>query len=485
MTLEILGHSYQYELEKLTRLFFPNEKICVIFEQSDGTDTDPLCRTEIQDNTAHVFCRFGERTWSQSVSLENVQDAELQIASMLFCALQELTGYQPKWGLLTGIRPSKLLLALQNEMGAANAHAYFRDRFFVSEEKTALTESVAAREESIIRTSRPDSCSLYVSIPFCPTRCSYCSFVSHAANSATAKKLLPDYVTLLTKEIAQTGAYAKALGLRLESVYFGGGTPTTLSAEQLGILLSAVEQAFDLSAVREYTVEAGRPDTVTREKLVALKNGGVTRVSINPQTFNDAVLREIGRNHTSALTESAYFAARDAGFGNINMDFIAGLPTDTPDSFAASIDRALALVPENITVHTLSLKRASRLGTQNAQVERAAGLAADEMLGYAYRNLTANAYHPYYMYRQSKTLGNLENTGYAKAGFECIYNIFMMEECHTVFAVGAGAVTKLKSPHGREIERIFNYKYPYEYISGFEEILARKEKILPFYEKYT
>ena len=437
MTLEILGHSYQYELEKLTRLFFPNEKIRVIFEQSDGTDTDPLCRTEIQDNTAHVFCRFGERTWSQSVSLENVQDAELQIASMLFCALQELTGYQPKWGLLTGIRPSKLLLALQNEMGAANAHAYFRDRFFVSEEKTALTESVAAREESIIRTSRPDSCSLYVSIPFCPTRCSYCSFVSHAANSATAKKLLPDYVTLLTKEIAQTGAYAKTLGLRLESVYFGGGTPTTLSAEQLGILLSAVEQAFDLSAVREYTVEAGRPDTVTREKLVALKNGGVTRVSINPQ------------------------------------------------SFTASIDRALALAPENITVHTLSLKRASRLGTQNAQVERAAGLAADEMLGYAYRNLTANAYHPYYMYRQSKTLGNLENTGYAKAGFECIYNIFMMEECHTVFAVGAGAVTKLKSPHGREIERIFNYKYPYEYISGFEEILARKEKILPFYEKYT
>lgn len=268
-------------------------------------------------------------------------------------------------------------------------------------------------------------------------------------------------------------------------MYFGGGTPTTLSAEQLGILLSAVEQAFDLSAVREYTVEAGRPDTVTREKLVALKNGGVTRVSINPQTFNDAVLREIGRNHTSALTESAYFAARDAGFGNINMDFIAGLPTDTPDSFAASMDRALALAPENITVHTLSLKRASRLGTQNAQVERAAGLAADEMLGYAYRNLTANAYHPYYMYRQSKTLGNLENTGYAKAGFECIYNIFMMEECHTVFAVGAGAVTKLKSPHGREIERIFNYKYPYEYISGFEEILARKEKILPFYEKYT
>lgn len=485
MTLEILGHSYQYELEKLTRLFFPNEKICVVFEKSENTDAQLLCRTEIKDNAAHVFCRIGEKTWEQTVSLENVQDAELQIASMLFCALKDLTGYQPKWGLLTGIRPSKLLLALQNEMGNPAARAYFRDRFFVSEEKTALTESVAAREEAIIRTSRPDSCSLYVSIPFCPTRCSYCSFVSHAMTAATAKKLLPDYVTLLVKEIEQTGRYAKQLGLRLESVYFGGGTPTTLSAEQLRLLLSAIEKSFDLSTVREYTVEAGRPDTVTAEKLEALYTSGVTRISINPQTFNDAVLREIGRNHTSELTESAYFAARGAGFQNINMDFIAGLPTDTPASFAASIDRALTLAPENITVHTLSLKRSSNLGTQNAQVERAAGLAADEMLGYAYQNLTKNEYHPYYMYRQSKTLGNLENTGYAKPGYECIYNIFMMEECHTVFAVGAGAVTKLKSPHGREIERIFNYKYPYEYISGFREILARKEKILPFYEKYT
>lgn len=483
MILEILGHSYQYELEKLTRLFYPNEKIQVTFEKSDSTEM--LCRTEIKDNTAYVFCRFGEKTWAQTISLENVQDPELQIASMLFCALKDLTGYQPKWGLLTGIRPSKLLLALQEEMGGENARAYFRDCFFVSEEKTALTESVAAREEAIIRTSRPDSCSLYISIPFCPTRCSYCSFVSHAMTAATAKKLVPDYVELLTKEIAQTGAYAKALGLRLESVYFGGGTPTTLSAEQLRLLLSAVDSAFDLSTVREYTVEAGRPDTITKEKLDALHAGGVTRISINPQTFNDAVLREIGRNHTAALTESAYFAARDAGFQNINMDFIAGLPTDTPDSFASSIDRALSLAPENITVHTLSLKRASNLGTQNAQVERTAGLAADKMLGYAYQNLIANEYHPYYMYRQSKTLGNLENTGYAKTGYECIYNIFMMEECHTVFAVGAGAVTKLKSPHGKEIERIFNYKYPYEYISGFEEILARKEKILPFYEKYT
>ena len=208
------------------------------------------------------------------------------------------------------------------------------------------------------------------------------------------------------------------------------------------------------------------------------------RISINPQTFNDAVLREIGRKHTAALTEEKFYEARAAGFGNINMDFIAGLPTDTVSSFCNSIDKALSLTPENITVHTLSLKRASNLGTQNTQIERATGKTADEMLRYAYQSLTAADYNPYYMYRQSKTLGNLENTGYAKSGFECIYNIFMMEECHTVFAVGAGAVTKLKAPHGKEIERIFNYKYPYEYISGFAEMEKRKAAILPCYENY-
>ncbi len=485
MILEILGHSYQYELEKLTRVFFPNEKIHVVFEKSGYTAGEPLLRTEICGDQAYILCRFDDTVVEKRATLENIRDCELRIASMLFSALTEITGYRPKWGLLTGIRPSKLLLTLQEEMGKENASAYFRNQFFVSEEKTRLTESVASREEAVIASSRPDSCSLYVSIPFCPTRCSYCSFVSHAMTAETAKKLVPDYVRLLTKEIEATGAYAKALGLRLESVYFGGGTPTTLSAEDLHTLLSAVEASFDLSDVREYTVEAGRPDTVTREKLDALKNGGVTRVSINPQTFNDAVLREIGRCHTSARTQAAFYEARAAGFGNINMDFIAGLPTDTTESFSSSIDQAVALAPENITVHTLSLKRASNLGTQNTQVERAAGKSADEMLGYAYRTLTQSGYQPYYMYRQSKTLGNLENTGYAKTGFECIYNIFMMEECHTVFAVGAGAVTKLKAPHGKEIERIFNYKYPYEYISGFEEILKRKQAILPFYEKHS
>lgn len=483
MVLEVLGNAYQYELEKLVRLFFPNEKIQVVFEKSVSAMGENVCTAEITGDMARVSLQVDGQEYCKEIKLYT-DDPELQLATLCFHGLQTLTGYTPKWGLLTGIRPSKLLLALQEEMGKDAAHRYFTDRFFVSEEKTALTESVAAREEAIIASSRPESCSLYVSIPFCPTRCSYCSFVSHAMTGDTAKKLVPDYVRLLQQEILETGAYARELNLRLESVYFGGGTPTTLSAEDLGLLLAAIRQAFDTSTVREYTVEAGRPDTITREKLDVLKLGGVTRISINPQTFNDAVLREIGRKHTSLLTEEKFFEARAAGFENINMDFIAGLPTDTVASFKTSINKALSFTPESITVHTLALKRASNLGTQNTQIERAAGKAADEMLHYAYNRVTAAGYDPYYMYRQSKTLGNLENTGYAKPGYECLYNIFMMEECHTVFAVGAGAVTKLKAPHGKEIERIFNYKYPYEYISGFSELQKRKSAILPFYEKY-
>ncbi len=484
MILEVLGNAFQYELEKLTRVFFPNEKIRVVFEKSTPAAEEDVCTAEICENTARVELHIHGAHWQKSAPLDGAPDRELALASLLFAGLRTLTGYTPQWGLLTGIRPSKLFLTLQAEMGEDAARAYFTDRFFVSPQKTALTRSVAARETAVIGTSRPDSCSLYVSIPFCPTRCSYCSFVSHAMTSETAKKLVPDYVRLLCSEIRQTGEQARQLGLRLESIYFGGGTPTTLSADDLQRLLSAVGESFHLSTVREYTVEAGRPDTITREKLEVLKNGGVTRISINPQTFNDDVLRVIGRKHTSALTAEKFYEAREVGFQNINMDFIAGLPSDSVPSFCSSIDKALEFAPENITVHTLSLKRSSNLGVQNTQIEQSAGAAADAMLRYAYENLTASGYNPYYMYRQSKTLGNLENTGYAKPQFECLYNIFMMEECHTVFAVGAGAVTKLKAPHGKEIERIFNYKYPYEYISGFREIENRKAAVLPFYETH-
>lgn len=482
MILEIRDHPYQYETEKLLRVFFPNEKLRIVHGEAAGRGEQAVVTTAATDT--QVFVRFTDENGVLEARAARGDDGELSIATLLFRVLQSRTSYTPKWGLLTGVRPSKLFLALERERGTDGAKRYFTETLLVSPEKTALAAEVGAREQAILSLSRPESCSLYVSIPFCPTRCSYCSFVSQAVSTPSARRLVPEYVRLLSKEIEETGRLAKALGLRLESVYFGGGTPTTLSAEQLEALLAAVRKAFDLSHLREYTVEAGRPDTVTPEKLRALRAGGVTRVSINPQTFNDEILRAIGRQHTAEMTERAFLAARAAGFADINMDLIAGLPNESVASFCHSVDRAVALAPENITVHTLSLKRASTMTANGTQFDKASAEAADEMLHYAASALGAAGFNPYYMYRQSKTLGNLENTGYTTAGHECLYNIFMMEECHTVLAAGAGAVTKLKAPHGADISRIFNYKYPYEYIAGFAELMERKRAIPAFYETH-
>lgn len=481
MILEILNHPYRYEAEKLVRVFFPNETLQIVCEQA-AHDGEAVVTTALQDG--EVFVRFADKNGAEEASAEAGNDGELSMMTLLFSVLRARTGYTPKWGLLTGVRPSKLFWKLKNDRGAGEAARYFTDTLFVSPEKTALAAAVCAQEEAALRLSRPDSCSLYVSIPFCPTRCSYCSFVSQAISAPSARRLMPRYVELLAEELQKTGALARALGLRLETVYFGGGTPTTLSAEALATLLAAVRESFDLSHLREYTVEAGRPDTVTAEKLEALKKGGVTRVSINPQTFNDDVLRAIGRRHTAAETEEAYRAARAAGFDAINMDLIAGLPGETQASFCRSVDKAVSLGPENVTVHTLSLKRASNLTAAGAQFDREGARCADGMLRYAASALQDAGYAPYYMYRQSKTLGNLENTGYTKPGYACLYNIYMMEECHTVLGAGAGAVTKLKAPHGADIARIFNYKYPYEYIEGFQELLSRKRAIPAFYEAH-
>lgn len=482
MILEIRDHPYQYETEKLLRVFFPNEKLRIVHGEAADCGEQAVVTTASTDT--QVFVRFTDKNGVLEKSAACGDDGELALATLLFRVLQSRTGYTPKWGLLTGVRPSKLFLTLERERGTDGAKRYFTETLLVSPEKTALASSVGAREQAVLSLSRPESCSLYVSIPFCPTRCSYCSFVSQAVSTPSARRLVPEYVRLLAREIEETGQIAKDLGLRLESVYFGGGTPTTLSAEQLEALLSSVQKAFDLSHLREYTVEAGRPDTVTPEKLRALRAGGVTRVSINPQTFNDEILRAIGRQHTAEMTERAFLAARAAGFADINMDLIAGLPNESVASFCHSVDRAVALAPENITVHTLSLKRASTMTANGTQFDKASAEAADEMLHYAASALGAAGFHPYYMYRQSKTLGNLENTGYTTAGHECLYNIFMMEECHTVLAAGAGAVTKLKAPHGADISRIFNYKYPYEYIAGFAELMERKRAIPAFYETH-
>ena len=478
MKLLVINHNFHYEMEKLVRIFFPNEKIEVVRDENTG---DFQLLTSVGENIT-VAARFNG--FSKTLTAPLCGDNEMQMGRMVYSLMGEYTGFYPKWGVLTGVRPSKLLINTEKEMGRENTERYFKNELLVSHEKYALARSVADCEEHIISLSKPDSFSLYVSIPFCPTRCSYCSFVSHSVETEKAKSLVPRYVELLLKELEITGEIAKNLGLRLESVYVGGGTPTTLNGEQLKALTGTINRCFDLSSCREFTVEAGRPDTVTEEKLLVLKNNAVNRISINPQTFSDSVLREIGRHHSAEDTINAFKLARNSGFDNINMDLIAGLPTDTAESFCRSADIALSLDPENITVHTLAVKRASSIGLASPSIAAENAKIASQMLDYTYEKFK-NHYHPYYMYRQSKSAGSLENVGWSRKGFECVYNIFMMEECHTILSCGGGAVTKLKAPSGDEIERIFNFKYPFEYISGFEKLIDRKKRITQFYNTYS
>lgn len=472
MVLVNSGHSFNYETENLCRVFFPLEKIEVL---SEDKESDRKIITEKFNDKISVKISFGsEEKYIEKICSPD-DDFELEIATILFKGLIEITDYIPRWGLLTGVRPSKLMLKLIEEMGEEKAQEYFKEKLLVSEEKTSLALSVAKCEEKIISRSKPQSFSLYISIPFCPSRCNYCSFVSHSIEKT--KKLMAPYVENLCEEIKLTGKIAKDLNLRLETVYFGGGTPTTLEAEQLERLLTEVKENFDLSTCFEYTVEAGRPDTVTKEKLKVLKDNGVTRISINPQTFNDEVLGIIGRKHTSEETIEAFKMAREVGFDNINMDLIAGLSGDNLQSFSKTLDIINELDPENVTVHTLALKRSSNLAGDTSGLS--GGRLANEMINLSHEKL--NKYVPYYMYRQSKSLGNLENVGWCKNGFECAYNIFMMEECHTILACGAGAVTKLKDPCSNVIERVFNFKYPYEYNDRLSELFERKKKIYEFY----
>ncbi len=484
MKLCNIGHSFDYELEKLIRLFLPFEKIEILHEIAEDSCL-AVCVLDIKDEVRlSAELRLDGRSHKLCDTLPSFdeKECELVLAGLLFECFVAITGYRIKWGLLTGIRPVKLFLRLCDEMGSEAAEKYFRERFFVSESKLSLCRDTAVGEERIISLSRPDSFSLYLSVPFCPSRCSYCSFVSHSVDRAQA--LIPEYVELLCRELEYTAKIAGDLGLRLETIYMGGGTPTTLTAEQLTRVLGTVNSCFDLSILREYTVEAGRPDTITEDKLLAIKAAGATRISINPQTMNDEVLSVIGRKHTAADMRAAFALARKCGFDNINTDLIAGLPSDTPESFDKTLDEILALDPESVTVHALSLKRAANMNKASALPEVSAGVAADKMVENALVRLKENGILPYYMYRQSKTVGNLENVGYAKAGFEGLYNVYIMDETHTILACGASAVTKLRESGGRLISRIFNFKYPYEYISRFEEQMARKQGIYDFYKQY-
>lgn len=490
MILLIDSHPFHYEMENLCRLFFPLEKIQVRTAANVPTNEEITVYTGLEKNPdgfrIEVRLQLREMLWKNScqVSADTVEkELERRMAILLYSLLAEACRYRPKWGVLTGVRPVKLFGRLVDEMGEEQAVRYFEDQLMVLPEKSRLCRITLQNERKILSISAPESFSLYIAIPFCPTRCSYCSFVSSSVEKTF--HLIPKYVELLCEELRHTAKIVSELGLRLDSVYMGGGTPTTLSAEQLETVLNTINQSFDLSACRELTVEAGRPDTITAEKLEAMKTCGVGRISINPQTLNDEVLRAIGRHHTAAQAVEAFELARKHGFDNINMDLIAGLPKDSVESFRNTLKGILSLSPESITVHTLAVKRAAGLSQTPPLSGRPDAEAAETMLEDAACALRGHGYAPYYLYRQSRMVGNLENTGWAKPGFENCYNVFIMEECQSILACGAGAVTKLKDPASDRLERIFNFKYPYEYINRFKEMMNRKDRVKNIYETFS
>ncbi len=477
MNLYVKNNNFHFELENLTRLFFPDEKINV-YREEQKTVT-PYILAELADRVT-VKAEINGFVSELSAPLGSDDNSnELITVQLLYKILCRYSGINQPWGLLTGVRPVKLFRKVCEESGVDKAKQTFLDEFFVSREKLNLAFDTEQHEKRILELSKPESFSLYVGIPFCPSRCSYCSFVM--ASIERAKKLIEPYVNLLCEEIKATAEIANRLGLRLETVYFGGGTPTTLNAEQLNRVLKTVNTSFNMTTCREFTVEAGRPDTIDKERLFALKENNVDRISINPQTTNNSVLQAIGRKHSVEQFFSAFELARKCGFNNINTDLIAGLPTDTVESFKSSLDSMLSLSAECITVHTLCMKRASTLTKEGVSLNRDDAETARKMLKYAQDSLISNEYIPYYLYRQSRMVGNLENVGWSKPGFESLYNVYVMDETHTILACGSGGVTKLKNQADDYLERIFNFKYPYEYIDRFDEIIARKSGIKRFY----
>ncbi len=390
-----------------------------------------------------------------------------------------LLGYEPPWGALTGVRPVKLpARSLKNGATPKQAQKELEKEYHVSPDRARLAVDCAQASLAAERALRPDEVSLYLGIPFCPTRCAYCSFVS--AGVGRTLKLVEPYLEGLFREVKETGRALGELGLSVRSFYMGGGTPTVLSEDQLDRLLAACKETLPLDRCSEYTVEAGRPDTITREKLEVLRQHGVGRISINPQTLEPHVLEAIGRLHTVDQLRRAYELARVAGFRCINMDLIAGLPRDSFDGFRRSLEEVFTLDPENITVHTLALKKGSALMENGGALP--GGEEVAEMLDWARRPLTTHGYIPYYLYRQKYMSGSLENVGWAKPGTGSLYNIVMMEELQSVISLGGGGVTKLVDPGAGRILRLSNPKYPQDYLSSLDRVLSQKREIPAFFE---
>jgi oxygen-independent coproporphyrinogen-3 oxidase len=484
MPIVLIGNTFKYEIEATAKLFFNAARFSFSDDIDDAVGENYIIakRSDGENILLSAEIRLdGGTPLTDSVKLStdsDVRTVEHELCRLIYSILKKLTGINPPWGLMTGIRPVKKVIELMEKGCDFNqTEKILTDKYEISTDKFALAYNTAVNQIPILKKIDKSAVSLYVSIPFCPTRCSYCSFVSHSMDSAI--KLMPEYVNALCRELEITGRIISETGTRIDTIYFGGGTPTSISADDIRTIMECVSKCFDLDNVREYSVEAGRPDTITEEKLRIIKEYGADRISVNPQTLNDDVLKVIGRQHTGEDFIHAYETARKIGFRNINTDLIAGLPTDTCESFCNTLDRIIDLDPESITVHTLTLKRAANLFEHSS--ENVSNPAVG-MVDYSVKRLTESGYFPYYLYRQKNTVDNLENVGYSKKGYESYYNIFIMDETQTIIGTGCAASTKLVYPDGK-ISRIHNYKFPYEYIGRFEQLMEKKKEIVECLKK--
>ncbi|MBR0200077.1 MAG: coproporphyrinogen dehydrogenase HemZ [Oscillospiraceae bacterium] len=489
MNLYLKGHSYKYAVEQMLLTLFPEERPVYPEGRPAGERMEISLHRGQHYTTASCLLQTGAGRFRGRAAAENreltddlITDRKSQrlIKNAMYRAALRAGRKKPVWGALTGVRPGKLLAGFLREgLSEEEAARRFTEEFDVSPERTALCLDASRHTVAAQESLGPKDLCLYVGIPFCPTRCAYCSFVSQSVEKSM--KLIPPFVDALEQEIRATAAQVRALGLRPVSVYFGGGTPTTLSPEELERVCSLLEAEYDLSALREYTVEAGRPDTITEEKLRVLRRHGVDRVSVNPQTMSDKVLEIIGRKHTAADILTALEKVRRVGGFAVNMDLIAGLPGDDAAGFSRTLDAVLSLGAENITVHTLSLKKGSRITLEGSPLPSEGEVGA--MLDEAASRLRQAGYEPYYLYRQKFMSGGFENVGWTRPGFANLYNICIMEELCSILATGGGGSTKLIAPgDGRNI-RLMAPKYPLEYIQKIDETCADKEKIREFYDK--
>ena len=468
MKLELIGHTEEYAVSQLQMALFPG--------MTEGRVVSRLHRGEKWLTAVTEICVGDRKTRAVKKMLAEKEDVRMRrrILQQSFynAALPHLPEV-PAWGALSGVRPTKITTKHLLEGGTPeSADRLLRDTYYVSEERRKLALDCSLSTVAAVEKMEKQDVSLYVGIPFCPTRCTYCSFVSRTVGKNLS--LLDPYLEALLTELTHTGKLLSDSGHTIRTIYIGGGTPTTLSASQMERLMRGISDNLDLSRCIEFTVEGGRPDTLDEKKLRVIRQCGADRISINPQTMEDHVLRACGRPHTAADVEKAYRMAVDAGFTAINMDLIAGLPQDSLDGFCRSLDRVAALEPANITVHTLALKKGADLFEKRVNLPDYE--AVSQMVDYANRQLAAYSYKPYYLYRQKYMSGSFENVGWSKDKQDCLYNIYMMEELHPILSLGGGGMNKVNLPGGA-LQRFHNPKFPEQYIGQLEDVLRQKEEL--------